>query len=356
MRPSELIRTLDLLVAKQRPAFIWGPPGVGKSDIVAQLAAKNDMELRDIRLNLLDPVDLKGFPVPNHETKQMSWYAPDFLPPTLVRADAVPGYKPTKGAKAVSPSQLIPNPSKGILFLDELPTADRATQAAAYQLMLNRRIGDYVLPDGWSILAAGNRSQDRSVHHTMPAALANRLVHLDYDVSIDDFSAWAMQHDIKPEVLGFLRFKTDLLHKFDAANNPRAFPSPRSWMFVNQLVGEGLSSANELEVVKGTVGEGAAAEFMAFVKIARSLPTVDEIMVNPAKAKVPEEPSARFAITTSLATRASRDNFSQLCIYVRRLPVEFQVVFMRDSVRRNDDVSKTKAFNDWGIENSDVLI
>ncbi len=336
MRPSSLSRVLPHLVKIQRPAFIWGPPGVGKSDVVAQLATSMDMELRDVRLNLLDPVDLKGFPVPNHETKQMSWYAPDFLPPMLIKGKA--------------------NKTRGILFLDELISAERSVQAAAYQLTLNRAIGDYKLPDGWSIIAAGNRAKDRSVVHAMPAALSNRLVHLDFDVNLDDFSDWAVKAGIKPEILAFLRFRAELLHDFKPADNARAFPTPRSWMFVNDIIQSSLPLDEEFETVKGTIGEGAAAEFSAFIRLIRDLPTVDEILLAPDKVAIPDSPATLYAVSTTLAVKASKDNYERLMKYMGRAPVEFQVVFVRDSVRRCDDVSKTKAFTNWAIQHSDVLI
>lgn len=344
MKPSSIARTVALLVAKQRPCFIWGPPGVGKSDVVAQVAKAGDMQLRDVRLNLLDPVDLKGFPVPNHDTKQMSWYPPDFLPPMFVEKK--------KGGKTVFEK----NDTKGILFLDELTSAERSVQAAAYQLTLNRQIGDYKLPDGWAIVAAGNRATDRSVVHNMPAALANRLVHLDYDVHLDDWSNWALQHGIKAEVLAFLRFRTNLLHDFKPQDNPRAFPSPRSWTFVNEIIGEGLPGDEEFETIKGTVGEGAAAEFNAFIRVMRDLPSVDSILLNPKTAPVPEQPSTLYALTTSLATRAVKDNFERLMQYNARLPTEFQVVFVRDSLKRNDELSKTQVFTKWATDHSDVLL
>lgn len=356
MRPSSIVNVLKHLVPRRRPVFIWGPPGVGKSDVVGQTADMLDRNLLDVRLNLFDPVDLKGFPVADHETRTMRFYAPDFLPPMYVRADSVPGCKFAKGTAAKG-SAMIPNPSKGILFLDELTSADRATQAAAYQLMLNFRIGEYVLPEGWAIVAAGNRTGDRSVVHAMPAALSNRLVHLDFDVNLDDFSAWGMKNGLKTEMLAFLRFRSALLHDFKPADNPRAFPSPRSWMFVNNdIMGSGLSAADELETIKGTVGEGAAAEFLAFIRIARDLPTVDEILLNPKGTKVPDSPSALYAISTSLAERASKDNFERLMDYTSRIPKEFQVVFVRDSLRRNDEVTKSRAYTKWAVEHADVLI
>lgn len=328
MKPSSVFHTLNHLLDIQRAGFLWGPPGVGKSDVVAQVARHRDIELRDVRLSLLDPVDLKGFPVPNTTKRVMDWLPASFLP---------------SNAK-----------SKGILFLDEMNSAPPSVQAAAYQLVLNRRIGDYELPKGWGIVAAGNRESDRSVTHRMPAALANRLIHIDFDVHLDDFCAWAIPAGIKTEVLAFLRFRTNLLHNFDGMQ--RAFPTPRSWMFVNDIIQSKLPSDEEFELIKGTVGEGAAGEFVAFQRVMRDLPSIDDIMLRPSEIAVPKEPSVLYALTTSLATRAMPDNFDRLMKYVDRIPTEFQVVFVRDAARRNKDVYRCKSFTQFAVKNSDVLM
>jgi hypothetical protein len=341
MKPSDIAKALNVAIEKKRPVFIWGPPGVGKSAVARQVADSQCKEFRDVRMSLLDPVDLKGFPVPDTVKKVMSWLPPDFLPPMTVK----------KGSKEV------PNESEGVLFLDEMNSAPPSVQAAGYQLILDRRIGEYVLPDGWSIIAAGNRASDRSVVHAMPAALANRFIHLDFEVNLDDFSDWALKNGIHEEVLAFLRFKSNLLHSFDAASNPRAFPSPRSWMFVNDIIKNHLPPAVEREVLKGTVGEGAAGEFLTFLNVYRELPHPDVIMLKPKEAPVPgrDKPAVLYALTTSLAIRATPDNFDILMQYTSRLPEEFQVVFVRDSVRRDESISKSKAFTNWAVKNHEVL-
>ena len=248
MKPSQIRTALPRLITKRRPVFLWGAPGVGKSDLIAGVANDMKLELRDVRLSLLDPVDLKGFPTINKAKTQMTWLAADFLP--------------TSGS--------------GLLFLDEMNAAPQSVQAAAYQLILNRRIGEYKLPDGWCVIAAGNRTSDRSVVHTMPAALANRFVHLDYDVDVDDWNEWAMDNDIHTDLRAFIRFRPNLLHNFDPKSNPRAFPSPRSWAFVNDIYKDHVSQDTEFELIKGTVGEGASAEFSGFVRLIKDLPTVDD--------------------------------------------------------------------------------
>lgn len=327
MKPSSVRSTLKHLIAVKRPPFLWGPPGVGKSDVVRQVAEDLKLELRDVRLSLLDPIDLKGFPTIDTAKKQMKWLAADFLP--------------TKG--------------KGILFLDELNAAPQSVQAAAYQLILNRKIGEYELPDGWAVIAAGNRASDRSVVHAMPAALANRFIHLDFDVSTEDWSHWAMDNDVHLDVRAFIRFRPNLLHSFDPNTNPRAFPTPRSWAFVNDIYKSNLSKDEEFELIKGTVGEGAAAEFSGFVNQIRDLPTVDQILLDPDGTKLPSNPSAQYAICTALDSKATTGNIARIMKYVERMPVEFQTVFVRSAIRRDSKLTGTKSYIDWGLKNASVL-
>lgn len=327
MKPSSIRASLKHLITKQRPPFIWGPPGVGKSDVVRQVADDSKLELRDVRLSLLDPIDLKGFPTISTDKKQMKWLPADFLP--------------TKG--------------KGILFLDEMNSAPQSVQAAAYQLVLNRKIGDYVLPEGWSVIAAGNRAGDRSVVHAMPAALANRFVHLDFDVNVDDWNHWAMDKDIHLDIRAFIRFRPNLLHSFDATTNPRAFPTPRSWAFVNDIYQSNLPSDEEYELIKGTVGEGAAAEFSGFVRQIKDLPTVDQVLLDPDGTKLPSDPGAQYAMCTALDSKATTGNIARVMKYIERMPVEFQTIFMRSATRRDVKITGTKSFVDWGLKNQNIL-
>lgn len=327
MKPSSVFRSLNHLLDNHRPAFLWGAPGVGKSDVIAQIAAARKVELRDVRLNLLDPIDLRGFPMPNAAKNEMSWLPPDFLP--------------AKG--------------KGILFLDEFNSAAPATQAAGYQLMLNRRIGKYELPAGWDVICAGNRESDRSVTHRMPAALANRLIHVDYEIDLEDWIVWAMKNNISTSVIAFLRFRPGFLHEFDASKNPRAFPSPRSWAFASQIIDSNLPDNEEFELVKGTIGEGVAGEFIAFQRVMKDIPSKDAILKDPTGTPVPSQPNVLCAITSMLATHASKANFDKLMTFIGRLPIEFQVVFARDAYRRCEEVAETKAFSRWSVQNHEVM-
>lgn len=328
MKPSSLRTAIPKLIAKQRPAFLWGAPGVGKSDLVAQVAEDNKLELRDVRLSLLDPIDLKGFPTIDTVKKQMKWLPADFLP----------------------------KEGKGLLFLDEMNQAPQSVQGAAYQLVLNRRIGEYELPEGWSVMAAGNRAGDRSIVHTMPSALANRFVHLDYDVNVDDWNMWAMENKLHDDLRAFIQFRPNLLHSFDPLTNPRAFPSPRSWAFVNDIYKDGYSEDDQLEMIKGTVGEGAAAEFSGFVRLIKDLPRVDQVLIDPDGTKVPESPAGMYAMVTALDAKATTNNLARIMTYTDRLPVEFQTVFVRSAIRRDPALTGTKCYMNWGIKNQAVLL
>ena len=328
MKPSAIRTTLAHLIAQQRPAFLWGAPGVGKSDVVKQTAKDLGLELRDVRLALLDPIDLKGFPVVDTLKKKMSWLAADFLP--------------TKG--------------KGILFLDELNAAVPTVQAASYQLILDRAIGDYKLPAGWYVMGAGNRAQDRAVVNEMPSALKSRFIHLDYDVNVDDWNEWAMVNEIHTDVRAFIRFRPNLLHSHDAATNPRSFPCPRTWKFVNDIYKSNLSQDMEFEMIKGTVGEGASAEFSGFVRLIKDLPTVDEVLLDPVRARLPASPAAMYALVTALDAKVTVANIARVMSYVERMPTEFQVLFIRSAMRRDTKLSGTKTYMDWGIKNSNVLV
>lgn len=328
MKPSALRTAIPKLIAKQRPAFLWGAPGVGKSDLIARIADDMKLELRDVRLSLLDPIDLKGFPTVDTAKKQMKWLPADFLP--------------TKG--------------RGLLFLDEMNQAPQSVQGAAYQLVLNRRIGEYKLPEGWSVMAAGNRAGDRSIVHTMPSALANRFVHLDYDVDVDDWNTWAMENKLHDDLRAFIQFRPNLLHSFDPLTNPRAFPSPRSWAFVNDIYKDGYSDDNQLEMIKGTVGEGASVEFSGFVRLIKDLPRVDQVLIDPDGTKVPESPAGMYAMVTALDAKATVNNLARIMTYTDRLPVEFQTVFVRSAIRRDPKLTGTKCYMDWGIKNQAVLL
>ena len=330
MTPSKIISSLRTLIRIKQPVFLWGPPGVGKSQVVCEVAKNMGYALKDIRAVLLDPVDLRGIPriTPDGVTQ---WCAPSFLP------------RENDGGN-------------GILFLDELNAAPPLVQAACYQLILDRRIGEYVLPDGWAVIAAGNREGDRAVTHRMPTALSNRMVHLEFDVSNEDWQRWAVAAGIRPEVRAFLQFRPKLLHDFDPRSASRAFASPRSWSFVSSILEAKPDEGVEYDLFRGAVGDGAAAEFMGFLQVWRDLPSVDGIVEDPLNSPVPADPAALYAVCEALASRVGWKTMPAVMAYLERLPVEFGVLCMRQAVCRSPELVENPSFGQWAQLHADVLV
>jgi hypothetical protein len=226
-------------------------------------------------------------------------------------------------------------------------------QAAFYQLVLDRRLGEYTLPDGWVILAAGNRDADRAYTTRMPTPLRNRFVHLDFEVDAQEWSEWAISAGLRPEVIAFIRFRPQLLSVFDRDAN--AFPSPRSWEFVSRILDSGPDPSVEHEMFAGTVGTGAATEFSGFLRMFRELPNIDAILLNPTAEPVPDSPAAQYAVASALAHRASDTNFDRICLYLERTPTEFRVLSVRDATLRDPKIKYTAGYTKWAIQNHHVL-
>jgi hypothetical protein len=264
---------------KQRPLFLWGPPGIGKSDIIHQLGAEMEAHVIDIRLSLWEPTDIKGIPYFDSNSGTMVWGSPSELP-TEEMASKFPHV---------------------ILFLDEMNSAAPSVQAAAYQLILNRRVGQYKLPDNVLIVAAGNREADKGVTYRMPAPLANRFVHLEMRVDFEDWAQWATDNRVHKDVVGYCTFAKKDLYDFDPKSSSRAFATPRSWSFVSELLEDEDTSNDTLtDLIAGAVGEGLAIKFMAHRKISSKLPKPEDILAGKVKNLDTKEISAMYSLTVSL--------------------------------------------------------
>jgi hypothetical protein len=265
---------------KQRPIFLWGPPGIGKSDIIHQLGEEMDAHVIDIRLSLWEPTDIKGIPYFDSNSGTMVWGSPSELPT----------------------QQFAKNFPHVILFLDEMNSAAPSVQAAAYQLILNRRVGQYKLPDNVLIVAAGNREADKGVTYRMPAPLANRFLHLEMRVDFDDWSMWATNNRVHKDVVGYVTFAKKDLYDFDPKSSSRSFATPRSWSFVSELLEDDDTDNETLtDLVAGAVGEGLAIKFMAHRKVSSKLPKPEDILAGKIKkldSKI--EISAMYSLTVSM--------------------------------------------------------
>ena len=277
--PKGAKKSLRKAFKNKRPIFLWGPPGIGKSDIIKQLGDELEAHVIDVRLSLWEPTDIKGIPFFDSVNETMKWAPPIELPSKEF----------AKKHKTI------------ILFLDEMNSAAPAVQAAAYQLILNRRVGTYHLPDNVVLVAAGNRETDKGVTFRMPAPLANRFVHLEMTVDWDDYFEWATENKIHKDVVGFLSFSKKDLYDFDPKSSSRAFATPRSWSFVSELLIDDDTDAETLtDLVSGSVGEGLAVKFMAHRKVASKMPNPTEILTGKVKKMESKEISAMYSLTVSL--------------------------------------------------------
>ena len=262
------------------PVMLWGPPGVGKSQLVMEVGQKHAINVIDIRLSQMEPTDLRGIPFRSGES--VEWAVPSMLPNSEKHGE------------------------QGILFLDEITSAPPSVSAAAYQLILDRRLGEYRVPDGWAIIAAGNRQGDRGVTYTMPAPLANRFSHFEVETHLDDWVSWAYANGIDEGVIAFLRFRPELLFDFDPAHNPVAFPTPRSWEFAHRALKKfGAMPDLLLSALQACVGPAAGIELNAFISNLDQLPDIDAILRGD-EVPVPEGIDLQYAVASALVGRAIR--------------------------------------------------
>ena len=222
-------------------------------------------------------------------------------------------------------------------------------QAALYQLALERKVGEYALPEGASLIACGNREGDRGVVHRMPTPLASRFVHLEIRVDAEDWLAWAASNGIAPEVLFFIQLEPTLLHQFDPQSKEKAFPCPRTWHFTSNIVHRrnGLDPAVERALFRGTIGEAAAVEFAAFLKVWRELPHPRAVIGDPENADIPENASALMALCGSLYRMASDVNFDAIVTYSARLRREVGEFLVGSCVRREPGLQRSPGFIRW---------
>lgn len=334
--PNQAKRALRKCLKINRPAFLWGAPGIGKSDIAHQLGAEQNRKVIDVRLSLWDPTDIKGMPYYDPVLGKMNWAPPMEFPSDPDSTD--------------------------ILFLDELNSAAPATQAAAYQLILNRRIGTYVLPKGVAIIAAGNRETDKGVTYRMPAPLANRFVHLEMRVDFEDWLNWSTNNNAHEQVVGYVSFAKQDLYDFDPKSSSRAFATPRTWMFVSELLDDDDLDDNTLtDLIAGAVGEGLAVKFMAHRKVAKQMPKPEDVLTGKVTKSPIKEVSAMYSLSISLcyelqeADRKKDKDWHQKADYFFRFmmdnfPTELTVMGAKIALTNYNlpfDASKLKNFDEF---------
>lgn len=315
--------------------MVASSPGMGKSDIFRSIAEEFRLKIIDIRVSQCEPVDMQGYPgVINN---RMTFHIPEYFP---------------------TESDVIPQGYEGwLLFLDEFNSGGKQTEAAAYKLILDRAVYKHKLHPRCLIAAAGNLTTDRAIVNTQSTATTSRMTHyrmrVDHKVWID----WANAHNIDHRIISLIKFKPNILHKFDPTTSELTFPCPRTWEFASKVI----SSTTEIDYLTkvrlaGTIGEGAAVELATFASIYKSLPTFEEILDDPARGwNVPKESSEQFAITTMLSHNINEDNIDKIIIAIDRLPMEMRVVTFKDIYKRAPNLKRHQLIIDWIAANASTL-
>jgi hypothetical protein len=329
MRPIELKKALKVIRPTRRPVMIWGQPGTAKSSIVHQDIAEAQRTMLDWRLALKDAVDLMG--IPNVDKGLTYWNPPAELP-------RKPGTD---------------------IFMDELPQAPIPVTNAATQLILDRRLGGYVLPDDTWIIAAGNLDGDRAATNRMPTHVANRFIHLTLDVHTDDWLEYAEAKGFDPRTFAYVKWCRDHLFVFDPRSKEKAFATPRSWEFASDTLksldagGVKLSVTERLELLSGILGKAVAVGFNGFIEIMDKLVSLEQIKLNPTKVAVPTDAAVLYALSYALVNEADKKTFENIVTYVERMKEEHQFLFMKEIQRKKPDLMKSKRFIGWAAKHQE---
>jgi hypothetical protein len=339
IRPTKLINELLINAKSDIPSMIWGGPGVGKSQIAYEVARQLGAKMFELRANLFDPVDVRG--------------GLKIVEMTDDDGKGTGEYRTRYGVPEDYPDTNYQGPV--MLFVDELPNASKATQNALLQLILDKKIGTYVLPPQTVIIAAGNRAIDRAAVNEMPTPVKNRFAHYLLEPHIDDWAAWALRKGVDSTLVGFIRFRPELLNKPDSKEN--AFPTPRSWEMLNRkLPSMGADPESQVLGTASVVGDGVAGEFITFRAVESQMPDIDQIIQHPGTVSVPTETSVLYATCGALAARADDKTFGAILKYADRMQPEYQLITVRDSLSKDISLRGHQAFRAWAVTNAAVLV
>jgi hypothetical protein len=326
---------LEIMIAAGDKVFLWGPPGIGKTQMVSQVGGKLTMPVVPFHASLREQVDLRGVPVYDPVTRTTIWAVPNELP------------------------QEERDGPIGILFADEFNQASPQVQSALGGLVHDGVCGEYHLPKGWIVVAAGNRVSDRAAAQKMPSHIRNRFAHLHVVSDIPSWCDWAGQNNIAPELVAFQRLRAGenngngLLHVMPKGDE-NAYPTPRSWVKAGKYVG--APKALRAKLMAAHVGAAYATEFDAFIDLYQSIGDLRDIVKSPATAKLPSDASTRYAVCTGLARLADKTTFANVVTYAKRLPRESQILVVHDATTRDAGLKNTTAYGAWAVENQDLTI
>ena len=325
MNPTALVQEIINAYQGRTPLMVKGPPGVGKSDAFRQACQTMGISLLDIRLSQWDPADLRG--IPYRDETGTHW--------------SIPAVLPRDGA--------------GIILFDEFMDAVPLMRAASLQMIWDRRLDQYVMPDGWVAMAAGNRAEDRAAASRMKTQEMSRFDHVTVDVDQSTWIAWAFERQIDPRVIGFIKYRPELLHSFDPRAIVDTFPCPRTWEKISRYLTGPHVKETRVERIQGIVGEGAGIEFAAFLNQAEDLPDPEDVLRAPDAAPVPTAPDALYALCTALAARVAKETVKPFLQYSQRVPSEYSVLMVEDGRRAFPDLIKSQYFVRWAADHQELF-
>lgn len=327
---SDVIPFVKRVITKRLVPMIHGSPAIGKSDIVRQIAAEAKLFVIDIRLSMYDPADLNGLPFRTEkEGRQLAEYLPF-------------GVFPTEDTP-------IPEGYKGwLIFMDELPSAVPAVQAAAFKLILDREVGQHKLHPMAFMVAAGNTEDDGAIVNPLPTPLQSRMINFKVIPELKSFLAYALKNGLDYRISAFLEFKPEYLYKFDPNHDDLTYSSPRTWMFLTKLISNEPVEKSDLPLVAGTIGQAAAQEFISFVKLYDQIAKIPDIVADPMKAKCPNDnPSLCFAMAGALSQHATKKTLPAFVQYIERMEMEYQVIAFRQIIGRHPELAGEECMEDW---------
>lgn len=317
--------------------MLSGSPGTSKSSIVQQLADKFNLFVYDLRLSQIDPCELLGLMMTN-ATKTKSGHLPMETFP--IEGDPIPkGY------------------AGWLIFLDEFNSAALSVQAAAYKLILDKKVGIYNLHKNVAIIAAGNLSTDKAITNRLSTAMQSRLIHLQLKLETKHWLDWAISEGIDYRILAYINYKPNALENFDPNHSDKTFACARTWHFLSKIIkSESVLNYDLLPLLAGTIGEGAARQFLGFVQVFDDLPQIEELISKPEIAKIPTEPSAKYAVSGLIAQKVTTKTIDSLMLYIERLPVEFQVISLSGAIKNTPALISNAQVKAWVTKNASKML
>ncbi len=336
LKPEQLVGALVRCLRAGTSAFVWGPPGIGKSAIImSEIGPRLDLPVHDFRLNSKEPVDLRGLPVVDRDYSLTRWVAPEDLP--------------TEPA---------------LIFFDEMNTAAPSIFACCYQIVQEHKLGNWRAHPNTLIIGAGNRESDRAVANKMPSALMTRLGHFELEPDLDQWIAWGLRTgSIDAQMVAYHRWRGGAM-LFDFKPTERTSPIPRTWQAANAVMRQNPPESTRLEEIAAHVGEGAAVEFLAFCELWSQLPDVDALLAGKTQYDVPKGPksmSVRFALAGAISSKMTRKNMQAAVDFLDKMGEEFSVFAMRDALARDKTLAQdangkaNEVFLRWGASHGDML-